>query len=75
MLATTAAEVVEHLAQPFELLAVAVLEPRLHHAAERRVQVAVVEQIVGDLLEDVVRVQFEAGLRAVPAGVPEPRSL
>jgi hypothetical protein len=62
-----APELLEHLPQAHELLAVAVLEPGLQHAAQGRVEVAVVEQVVGDLAEDVVGVELEAHLRAVPA--------
>ena len=47
-------------------------KPRLQHAAQRGVQVAVVQQVVGDLLEDAIGVEVEPDLRAVPAGVGEP---
>ena len=43
-------------------------------AGAGRVQVAVVQQVVGDLGEDVVGVELEADLGAVPAGVVEPRA-
>ncbi len=65
-------------AQPFQqlpharhLFPVAVPEPLLHHAPQRLVEVAVVEQIVGDLRQDVAGVQFETDLAAVPPGVLE----
>src|SRR5581483_12400604 len=57
-----------HTGQP---LAVLVAEPGLHHPAQRGVEVAVVQQVVGDLGEDVVGVELEAGLCAVPAAVAE----
>ena len=59
---------------PCDALAVAVLEALLHHPAQRRVEVAVVEQVVGDLVHDVVGIELEADLGAVPRGVPEPGS-
>ena len=59
---------------PMTLLAVAIAEALLHHAAQRGVEVAVVEQVVGDLLEHRLGVEVEPHLRAVPAGVPEARS-
>ena len=62
------------VAHAHELLAVAVLEALLHQAAQGRVQVAVVEEVVGDLLEDRLGVEVEADLGAVPPGVAEARS-
>ena len=46
--------------------------PDCMHPAQGRVQVAVVEQVVGDLLEDGVGVELEPDLGAVPPRVPEP---
>ena len=65
------AELVEHLAQALEVAAVAVVEALLHRAAQRRVEIAVVEQVVGQLAEQRVGVEVEAGLGAVPARVAE----
>ncbi len=48
------------------------LEPGLHHPPQGGVEVAVVQQVVGDLREDLVGVELEADLRAVPPGVAEP---
>ena len=48
------------------------LEALLHEPAQRRVQVAVVEEVVAHLVEERLGVEVEAGLRAVPARVPEP---
>ena len=48
------------------------LEALLHHPAQRRVEVAVVEQVVAHLVEQRLGVEVEAGLGAVPARVPEP---
>ena len=52
---------------PMSSLAVAVLEALLQHPAQRRVQVAVVQEVVGHLVEQRVGVEVEADLRAVPA--------
>ena len=60
-------ELVATLADALDPLTLLVLEAGLHHAAERGVEVAVVEEIVGDLTEDVVGAQLEADLRTVPA--------
>ena len=66
LVATLAAQLLEHLADALDALAVLVLEARLHHAAQGRVEVAVVEQVVGDLAEDVVGVRA----RSRPASRP-----
>ena len=58
-------------ARPMSSLAVAVLEALLEHPAQRGVEVAVVQQVVGHLREERVGVEVEADLRAVPPGVPE----
>ena len=70
-LAALLAQLLEQLAHALEPLAVAVLEARLHHPPQGRVEVAVVEQVVGDLAEESVGVEVEADLRAVPPGVPD----
>src|SRR5690606_13118859 len=67
------AEPLHEVPQPHDVVALAVAEALLHEAAQRRVEVTVVEQVVGDLLEDGVGVEVEADLRAVPPGVSEPR--
>ena len=66
------AQLLHQLAQALQPLAVAITEAALHHAAQGVVEVAVVQQVVGDLLQDAVGVQLEADLRPVPAGVREP---
>ena len=68
------AQPLEHLAQAHQVFAVAVLEARLHHPPERGVEVAVVQEIVGHLLEQRVGVEVEADLRTVPARIPKPRA-
>ena len=73
LVAAPAAQLLHQLAHALDALAVAVAEARLHHPAQRGVEVAVVEQVVGDLAEDRVGVDVEAGLGAVPARVPELR--
>jgi len=65
------AQVLEHLPDALEALAVAVAEAALHHATQGRVQVAVVQQVVGDLRQHVVGAQLEAHLGAVPRRVAE----
>src|SRR5215203_968058 len=62
---------VEQVAHALDHLALPVLEARLEQAAQGRVQISVVEEVVGDLLEDGVGVEVEADLRAVPPAVPE----
>ena len=65
------AQLLEQLADALEAVAVAVAQALVHHPAQRRVDVAVVEQLVGQLLEQGVAVELEALLRAVPPGVRE----
>ncbi len=67
-----APKLLEHLADALEPFAVAVAKPGLHHPPEGVVEVAVVEQVVGDLREDRIGVELEPDLRAVPPGVAEP---
>jgi hypothetical protein len=67
-----AAKAVEQVADPLDHLALAVAEPRLQQPPEGGVEVAVVEQVVGHLLEHGVGVEVEPDLGAVPAAVPEP---
>ncbi len=74
LLAPALAELVEHLPQAHELLAVAVAHALLHEPTQRRVQIAVVEEVVGHLLEQGVGVEVEAALGSVPSGVLEPRA-
>ena len=66
------AEPFEDLAHAGDPLAVAVREAALHEALQGLVEVAVVEELVGELAEDVVGVELEADLGAIPLGVPEP---
>ena len=66
------AQLLEQLAQALHALAVAVAQALLHHPAQRGVDVAVVQQVVGELLEERVGVELEALLRPVPPGVREP---
>ncbi len=66
------AQFLQHLAQTHELLVVAIAEALLHEAAERRVEVTVVEQVVAHLVEQLLGVEIEARLTAIPPGVAEP---
>ena len=70
-LAPALAQLLEHVAQAHEVVAVAVLHPLLHEPAQRRVQVAVVEEIVGHLVDQRVGVEVEALLGTVPTRVAE----
>src|SRR5829696_939231 len=68
-----AAELLQQLAHALQAFAVAIPEALVHHPPQRGVDVTVVQQLVGELLEQGVAVELEALLRAVPAGVLEPR--
>jgi hypothetical protein len=68
---TLLTQLLHQLAQALHALAVAIVHALLHHPPQRRVDVAVVEQVVGQLVEQRVGVEIEALLRAVPAGVRE----
>ena len=67
------AQLLEHLAQTLDAFAVDV-EARLQHPTQRRVDVAVVEEVVVELGHDVVRAELESALGAVPRGVRVPLS-
>ena len=68
-----AAQLLEQLADALQALAVAVPQALVHHPAQGGVDVTVVEQLVGQLLEQGVAVELEALLGAVPARVREAR--
>ena len=63
---TPLADLLEDLPHPLDPVAVAVLEALLEHAPEGCVDVTVVEEVVGQLLHDIQRVELEAPLGAVP---------
>ena len=63
------AQLLEHLPHALDVATLPVLESLLHHAAQRRIEIAVVEKVVGHLLEQRVGVEIETHLGAVPAGV------
>ena len=63
------AQALHELAQSLDLLAVGPAEARGEQAAQRRVGIAVVEQVVGELGEEGVDLVLEPGLGAVPAPV------
>ena len=65
------AQLLEHLAHALDVATLAVLEALLQHPSQRGVQIAVVQEIVGHLLEQRVGVEIEPDLRAVPPRVPE----
>jgi hypothetical protein len=60
-------QALHEVAHAHHLLAVAVAEALLHQAAQRSVEVPVVQQVVGDLLEDRLGVEVEAHLGPVPS--------
>ena len=68
------AQLVHQLAQALHALAVAVAHALLHHPPQRRVHVAVVEQVVGELVEEPLGIEVEPLLRAVPSRIREPTS-
>jgi hypothetical protein len=69
LLAPLLAQLLEHLAHALHVAALTILEPLLHHPAQGRVQIAVVQEIVGHLLEQRVGIEVEPDLGAIPAGV------
>ena len=73
LVAPPAPQALHQVAHAHHLVAVPVAEALLHHPAQGGVEVAVVQEVVGDLLEHGVGVEVEAHLGAVPLGVPEPR--
>jgi RNA-binding protein YlmH len=66
-LAPALSDALQQLLKALDVAAVAVRESLLHHAAQRVTDVAVVHEIVLDHRQDVVRVEVETGLSAVPA--------
>ncbi len=50
-------------------LAVAVHEAALHHALQRAAQVAVLQEVVGERVQDLLGVQVIQPLRAIPARI------
>ncbi len=73
LVSAAAAQLLHQLAHALDPVAVAIAEAGLHQPPERGVEVAVVEQVVGDLAEDRVGIDVEAGLRPVPSGIAELR--
>ena len=65
------AEALDQLPQPRQPVAVCVPHPVLQEAAEGGVELAVVEEVVGELGQEGVGVELEALLGAVPPGVAE----
>ena len=60
------AQFVHQLPQTLEAFTVAVAHAFLHHPAKRRVHVAVVQEVVGELVEQRVGIEIETSLGAVP---------
>ena len=71
LLLALAAEAVHEVAQPVEPLAVGHLHAPPHHVPQRAVDVAVLHQVLGERLHEVVLVRVEDLLRAVPLRVSE----
>ncbi len=65
-------EPLEDLAHAGDAFAVAVREAALHEPLQGLVEVAVIEELVGQLAEDVVGVEIEADLGAIPFRILEP---
>ena len=65
-------ELFEQLTQALEMVAVRVLHALLHHPAQGGVDVAVVEQFVGQFVECRIGVELEPRLRAIPSRICEP---
>ena len=61
-----APELLEQLTDPGQRLAVAVAHSLVHHPPQGGVDVAVVQELVGELVEERVGVEVETALRAVP---------
>jgi hypothetical protein len=70
-LLTLLTDAVHQLAQPLQPLTVAVAQPLLHHPPQGGVHVSVVEQLVGELGEQVLRIELEPRLAAIPTRVRE----
>jgi hypothetical protein len=79
LLLTPLAQALHELTQALDLLAVRPAEPRGEQPAQRRVGVAVIEEVIGELGEQGVDLVLEPGLGTVPAPVvpapchPRPR--
>ena len=65
-------EPLEDLPHAGDALAVAVREAPLHEPLEGLVEIAVIEELVRQLVEDVVGVEVEADLGPIPFGVLKP---
>ena len=66
------AQPLEHLAHAGDALAVAIGEAALQQPLQGLIEIAVIQQLVGQLGEDVVGVEIEADLRPIPLRIPEP---
>ena len=62
------AQLVHHLAQTLHALAVSVAHALLHHPPECAVDVAVVQQVVGQLVEQRIGVEIESTAACRPSG-------
>jgi hypothetical protein len=71
-LLTLLTQLLEDLPQALDAVTVAVVEPGLQQPAQRRRRVAVVQQVVGELAQDVEGVEVEPLLRTVPTRIAEP---
>ena len=69
------AQAFEHAAESFDVAPCAVAQAVGHQAAQGAGQGAVIKQIIGDLVEYVVGIEFESCLAAVPARIREPHRL
>ena len=74
-LATAFPEALHHVADALHVAAVAIGQAVLHHLPQGRVDVAVIEQLIRHLTEEVVGVEIETGLAAIPTRIGEVRRL
>jgi hypothetical protein len=56
------------------VLSVAVLKALLQHSTQSSVDISVIQQIVGELLHNVERVNLESLLCSIPRGIAKARS-
>ena len=64
-------QLLAHLAQTLQLLTVGVASTALHEPPQRAAQVAVVQQIVGQFVEEIAGLHVEPGLGSVPPRIGE----
>ena len=71
LLPAAAGDALQQLAEPVELAAVGRAHAALERPAQGGVEVAVVQQVVGDLAQNALGVELEPRLGAIPTAVAE----